>query len=100
MTLEEFLAQSGPKYAVLRKDHHEAEPVASERWTAPGTFMVGGIEFVAINLEPYTVPEIVAYIESQGSGVEFEFTVGSGLVSLLSHGQVMQLIASQPVPVE
>lgn len=100
MTLEEFLAQSGPKYAVLRKDHHEAEPMASERWPSPGTFALDDVEYVAINLEPLTVPEVVAYVEAQGSGVEFEFTVGTGLVSLLSHAQVLQLLALQPVAAE
>ena len=93
MNLEQFLSLAGPKYAVLRKAHHEAEQVASERWPTPGTFMVDGVEFAAINLEPYTVLEIVGYIESQGSWVEFEFTQGSGLVSLLTHEQVLQLIA-------
>ena len=92
MNLEQFLGLAGPKYAVLRKDHHEDEPMASERWPTPGTFMVDGVEFVAINIEPYTVPEIVGYIESQGSGVEFEFTQGSGLVSMLTHEQVLQLV--------
>lgn len=100
MTLEEFLAQSGPKYAVLRKGNHEAEPMASERWPSPGTFTLDDVEYVAINLEPLTVPEVVAYVEAHGSGVEFEFTVGSGLVSLLSHAQVLQLLALQPVTVE
>jgi len=91
MSLETYLSLSGPKYVVITKAAHAAEPVASQLAPEPGTFTYNGVEYVAINVEPLALPELVAYIQQQ-AGIEFEFTQGSGLVSLLTHEQVLQLV--------
>lgn len=92
MNLDEYIAASGPKYVVITKAAHAVEPVASELAPEPGTFTFNGVEYVAINVEPLALPDLVAYIQQQ-AGIEFEFTQGSGLVSLLTHEQVLALVA-------
>lgn len=92
MNLETYLSLSGPKYVVISKAAHLAEPVAHGLAPEPGGFIYNNIEYVAINVEPVALPDLIAYIEQQ-AGIEFEFTQGSGLVSLLTHEQVLQLIA-------
>lgn len=92
MSLETYLALAGPKYVVISKAAHLADPVAYELAPDPGTFIYNGIEYVSINADPLALPELVAYIQQQ-AGIEFEFTQGGSLVSLLTHEQVLQLIA-------
>jgi hypothetical protein len=91
MSLETYLALSGPKYVVISKEAHLTQPVAYELAPEPGGFIYNNIEYVAINVEPVSLPDLVAYIQQQ-AGIEFEFTQGSGLVSLLTHEQVLQLV--------
>jgi hypothetical protein len=91
MNLDEYLAISGPKYVVISRDAFAAQEVAQQLAPEPGSFVFNQVEYVAINVEPVALPDLVAYIEQQQAGIEFEFTQGSGLVSLLTHAQVLDL---------
>jgi len=94
MNLEIYLALAGPKYVVISKTAHAEQEVAHQLAPEPGSFVYNGIEYVAINVEPMALPELVTYIQQQ-AGIEFEFTQGSGLVSLLTQQQVLDLIAQE-----
>jgi hypothetical protein len=95
MNLETYLALAGPKYVVISKTAHAEQEVAQKLAPEPGSFVYNGTEYVAINVEPMALPDLVTYIQQQ-AGIEFEFTQGSGLVSLLTQEQVLALIAQQP----
>lgn len=99
MNLKDFMAIEGLKYIVISKEAHIAHPVAFELASEPGTFKYNGVEYVAINVDPIALPELVAYI-LENAGIEYEFTQGNGLVSLLTHTQVLGLIANGEVPDE
>lgn len=99
MTLEDFLAQSGPKYVVISRDSFAAQEAAQQLAPEPGSFVFNQVEYVAINVEPVALLDLVAYIQQQAS-IEFGFTQGNGLVSLLTHTQVLGLIADGEVPDE
>jgi len=96
MTFDEFLLLEGPKYVVISKEAHQAQSVAFNLAPEPGCFTFNGIEYVAINIEPIALLELINYIQ-ENAGIEFEFTQGSGLVSLLTHEQVIALVRTDEV---
>lgn len=95
MTLEQYLTSTESKYAVIRADSYEQDPVAQSISQSPRRFMFGDVEMVILSLEPLTVPELIAYAEQAANGVEFELTVGSGKVTLLTHSQALNVLASE-----
>ncbi len=95
MTLEQYLQSTESKYAVIRADSYEQDQVAQSISQSPRRFMFGEVEMVVLSLEPLTVPELIAYAEQAANGVEFELTVGSGKVTLLTHSQVTEILASE-----
>lgn len=97
MTLEQYLQSTESKYAVIRADSYEQDAVAQSISQSPRRFMFGEVEMVVLSLEPLTVPELIAYAEQAANGVEFELTIGSGKVTLLTHSQVLALLDSAPV---
>lgn len=98
MTLNEYLASTESKYAVIRLDSYESDPVAQTISQSPRQFEFNGVELVVLSLEPLTVPQLVAYVEQAANGVEFELTIGSGKVTMLLHSQVLALLQSAPFP--
>ncbi len=96
MTLEQYLQSTESKYAVIRADSYDQDPVAQSISQSPRRFMFNDVEMVALSLEPLTVPELIAYAEQAANGVEFELTVGSGKVTLLVHSQVVSLLSNMP----
>lgn len=97
MTLAEYLANPESKYAVIRSDSYDADPVAQSISQSPRRFLLEGVEFVILSLEPLSVPELVAYAEQAANGVEFELTVGSGKVTLLLHSTALELLSSTTI---
>jgi hypothetical protein len=95
MTLAEYLENHESKYAAIRSDSYDADPVAQSISPAPRRFTLGSTEFVILSLEPLSVPELAAYAEQVANGVEFELTVGSGKVTLLLHSAVIALLSSE-----
>lgn len=95
MTLQDYLNSKESKYAVIRADSYEQDPVAQSISQSPRRFMFGDVEMVVLSLEPLTVPELIAYAEQAANGVEFELTIGSGKVTLLTHSSVVELLSSE-----
>lgn len=93
MTLTDYLNSPESKYAVIRFDSYNSDPVAQTISTSPRQFTINNIEMVVLSLEPLTVPQLIAYANQAANGVEFEFTIGSGKVTLLTHSQVVNLLA-------
>lgn len=94
MTLNEFLSQSGNKYAVISVESYSQDSVAQSISSNPRTFVKDGVELVVLSLEPVTIPKLVEYVEQVANGVEFELTLGSGKVTLLLHSQILDLLSS------
>lgn len=94
MTLTEYLESPESKYGVIRSDSYDADPVAKSISQSPRRFNLNESEFVILSLEPMSVPQLAAYASQVASGVEFELTVGSGKVTLLTHSQAIQLLSS------
>ena len=97
MTLQDFLDSKESKYAVIRSDSYAQDAVAQSISASPRQFDLDGVSFTLLSLEPLIVPELIAYAEQAANGVEFELTVGSGKVTLLTHGKVLELLSSLPV---
>jgi len=94
MTLNEYLAETQSKYAVIGSANYDMDPVAQSISDSPRRFVLGGTEYVILSLDPAAVPLLVGYIEQSGAAVEFEFIQGSGKVSLLQHQQALDLLAT------
>lgn len=94
MNLEQYLASPESKYAVIRYDSYAQDPVAQSISQSPRQFLFDGVEMVVLSLEPLTVPELVHYVEQVANGVEYQFTIGSGKVTLLLHKQVCDLLSN------
>ncbi len=95
MTLAQYLQSTESKYAVIRADSYEQDLVAQSISQSPRRFIFNDVEMVVLSLEPLTVPELIAYAEQAANGVEFELTIGSGKVTLLTHSQVTEILASE-----
>lgn len=95
MDLATYLENAESKYAVIRSDSYAQDPVAQSISQSPRTFDHNGVDMTLLSLEPLTVPELVAYVEQAANGVEFELTLGSGKVTLLTHTQVLNLLSTK-----
>ena len=96
MTLEQYLAIPESKYAVIRTESYNADEVAQGISSEPRQFDKDGISFTLLSLDPAQIPSLAEYAETTGNGVEFELTVGSGKVTLLTHSQTLTLLGSVP----
>lgn len=92
MTLQKYLRACKSKYAVIRLSSYQADEVAQSLSDSPTQFTIEGVDFVILSLEKSAITDLVSYLESIGSGVEFELTLGSGLVTLLLHSQAKALM--------
>ncbi len=92
MNLKDYLSNPESKYAVIRLDSYTTDPVAQSLTQSPRSFMFGGVEMAIISLDPDMVAMLAAYAEQAANGVEFELTVGSGKVTLLTHSQISKLL--------
>lgn len=91
MKLLNFLCHPESKYALIRLSSYQLDPVAQALTSSPSHLTVDGVELVVLSLEPAAIAELVVYLESIGSGVEFQLTFNSGLVTLLLHSEVIKL---------
>lgn len=92
MTLNDYLIQSGSKYAVIRAESYRSDPVAQALSPAPRHFTFNGVEMVILSLDPARVAELAEYAQQAGNGVEFELTINTGKVTLLTHSQAEILL--------
>lgn len=92
MGLLNYLCHPESKYALIRLSSYQADPIAQALTSSPSQLTVDGVELVILSLEQSAITSLVGYLESIGSGVEFELTLGSGLVTLLLHSQAKALM--------
>jgi hypothetical protein len=92
MTLNDFIHHSESRYAVITHDSYLTDPVAQSLTPSPRTFIYQSVEMVVISLEPLSVPQLVEYANQAANGVEFELTVGSGKVTLLTHSKILDIL--------
>lgn len=92
MTLQEFIVSPVAKYAVISALAYYNFPVAANLAIAPRMFTTDSMTYVIISLKDTEIPMLVGYIRTIGFDVEFEFTEGTGRVTLLTHTQVLELL--------
>lgn len=97
-TLETYLRDPSSKYAVIGLQAWQADTAAQSISSQPRTFSKSGNDFVILSLNPSEVPALVAYSESAGHSLEFEFAVGTGRISLLTHSQALALTSELNEP--
>lgn len=93
MTLMEFIRAPVAKYAVISALAYYNFPVATNLATEPRTFNTDSMAYVVISLLDSEIPMLVGYIRTVGFDVEFGFTEGTGLVSLMTCEEVLELLA-------
>jgi hypothetical protein len=98
MNLAQYLATPESKYLVVGKSVWEQDDVAKSIAPDPRTFQLNGTEYVILSLDPFTVPQLDAYITAQGGQYEFGFEQGNGKASFMLHSQVLGLLAQLPPP--
>lgn len=84
MTYTEFLALPGPKYAVISKARHMADPFAVNLFPAPGEFYIGGVPYVAMNMGTTLVGNMAEHYAEIEETVVFEFTTDTDKVPFLT----------------
>ena len=93
MNLQEYIATNQSKYAVIGAAAYDADPVAQSISTSPRRFSKNETEYVILSLDPASIENLVGYIQSSGSDVEYEFIQGSGKVTLLTHEEALELLS-------
>jgi len=91
--LNEFIAEPGFKFGVITRASFEADPIAQELSGSPVVIFVDGVELVILSIPTAKVAELADYAVHAGNGVEFELTIGSGKVTLLTHPEAIKLVA-------
>jgi hypothetical protein len=80
-------------YAVITKASYDKDLVAQTVSLSPRVFTYQGVELVILSIEPAQLQRLIDYANSIGSGIEYELTIGSGKVTLLTHAQAVALMA-------
>lgn len=93
MNIQEFVANSESKYAVITLASYLSDPTAQSLTNSPAVINFNDTELVILSIPAEQVQELVAYAEVAGNGVEFELTIGSGKVTLLTHSDAIKLVA-------
>ncbi len=93
--LSKFTSSPELKFAVITRASFEADPVAQQLSTSPAIITKDGLELVILSIPSGQVTELVAYAEQIGSGIEFQLTLGSGRVTLLTHQAALALVHAQ-----
>ena len=91
--LNQFITEPGLKFAVIARSSFDAEPIAQELSGSPVVIFVDGVELVILSIPTAKVAELAEYAVHAGNGVEFELTIGSGKVTLLTHSDAIKLVA-------
>jgi hypothetical protein len=94
-TLNDFISSAGLKFALITRDSFDSDPVAQQLSGIPAVITVDGIELVILSIPTDKIAGLVAYAEQIGSGIEFQLTLGSGRVTLLTHQAALALVQSQ-----
>ena len=91
--LSTFTSSPELKFALITRSSFDADPIAQQLSTAPTVLTVENTELVILSIPSDRVEELAAYAEQVANGIEFELTIGSGKVTLLTHSQALKLVA-------
>ena len=92
MNLQDFVVAPIAKYAIVSLIAYYNFPVATNLASSPRIFNTDVTAYAVISLKDSEIAMLVGYIKTLGFDVEFEFTEGSGKVSLLVLDQVQKLL--------
>jgi hypothetical protein len=89
MNLEQFINSPQLKYAVITRESWLNDEVAQSIAPSPRVFEHQGVEMVLLSISKAQVQTLYDYVQG---AVEYELTIGTGLVTLLLHEQVLALM--------
>lgn len=87
--LMEFISAPELKYAVITKESWMADEVAQSISRAPRVFTFQGVEMALLSICAKQVQSLYDYVQG---AIEFQLTIGTGLVTLLLLSQVQELL--------
>lgn len=90
-----FISSPEWKFAVITRASFDTDPIAQKLSTSPAIITKDGVELVILSIPTDRVAELAAYAEQAANGVEFELTLGTGKVTLLTHQLALKLVAEQ-----
>jgi hypothetical protein len=93
MNIQEFITNPESKYAVITLESYMTDPTAQSLTNSPAVINFNGIELVILSIPTEQISELADYAVHAGNGVEFELTIGSGKVTLLTHPEAIKLVA-------
>ena len=92
MTIAHYIASPQLKYAVITRESWLADEVAQSLAPSPRAFVHEGVEMVLLSISKAQVQTLYDYVQG---AVEYELTIGTGLVTLLLHEQVLALMPQE-----
>jgi hypothetical protein len=90
--INDFIQDPQLKYAVITKASYDADETAQSISQSPRVFAFQGVEMVLLSICVKQVQALYDYVQG---AVEYELTIGTGLVTLLLHSQVEALLGAQ-----
>ncbi len=97
MILKDFISTPGLKFAVISLASFGSDPVAQQLSGSPVVITKDGVELVILSIPTDRVAELAAYAEQAANGIEFELTLGTGKVTLLTHSAALLLVSQTEV---
>ena len=92
MNIEQFINSPQLKYAVITRESWMADEVAQSIAPSPRIFEHEGVEMVLLSISKAQVRTLYDYVQC---AVEYSLTIGTGLVTLLLHEQVLALMPQE-----
>lgn len=90
--IQQFIGLQVAKYAVISTLAYYNFPMATNLADQPRMFNTDLNVYTIISLRDPDIPGLISYVCSRGFGVEFEFTEGTGRVTLLTYQQIVNLL--------
>ena len=87
--INDFINSEQLKYAVITRESWLNDEVAQSLAPSPRVFTHEGVEMVLLSISKAQVQTLYDYVQG---AVEYELTIGTGLVTLLLHEQVITLL--------
>lgn len=94
MDKDSFLSFEGNIYLVIGKTVWEQDMLAQQVAPQARIVTIRANDYAIISLEPYSVPDMLAYMDSLNGQYEFEWNAGNGKASFLTHPQILDLLAT------
>jgi hypothetical protein len=90
--INDFINSEQLKYAVITRESWMTDEVAQSLAPSPRVFTHEGVEMVLLSISKAQVRTLYDYVQG---AVEYELTIGTGLVTLLLHEQVLALMPQE-----